>query len=124
MFIRYFDYLHNCFYDYASQWPFLRDEMGDFHIGIFNIQKYNVGGHFKNPHTERSGFISHYRYFAFMTYLNDVEDGGETVFPHFDVKIKPKKGRTLIWPSDWTHMHYGDIVGSEKYIITGWIERH
>ena len=37
--------------------------------------------------------------------------------------IKPEKGRTLIWPAEWTHAHCGEIVESnKKYIITGWFE--
>ena len=26
----------------------------------------------------------------------------------------------LIWPADFTHSHFGDIVEDEKYIMTGW----
>ena len=124
-FSNYFKHLHTCFFDYCSRWPYLRDGLKDFHVGIFNIQKYSSGGHFINPHAERNIMATQHRFFAFMTYLNDVTDGGETVFPHFDLKVKPKKGHTLIWPSDWTHVHYGDLVSStDKYIITGWIEKH
>ena len=55
-----------------------------------------------------------------MTYLNNVDDGGETYFNHFDLKIKPEIGKTLIWPADWTHIHSGEILNSGvKYIITG-----
>ena len=57
-----------------------------------------------------------------MTYLNDVEEGVETLFNHFNIKIKPKRGKTLIWPAEWTHSHTGDILNSDKkYIITGWM---
>ena len=57
-----------------------------------------------------------------MTYLNDVDDGGTTDFHYYDIKIKPEKGKTLIWPSEWTHAHSGSVLKSgEKYIITGWI---
>ena len=92
-------------------------------MGAFNIQKYEKGGHFMGVHAERMGVFNMDRVFAWMTYLNDVEEGGSTFFPHFDVRIKPEKGRTLIWPSEWTHAHCGEIVESnEKYIITGWFE--
>tara|TARA_Y100001970_G_scaffold55907_1_gene70832 strand:- start:6396 stop:7601 length:1206 start_codon:yes stop_codon:yes gene_type:complete len=92
-------------------------------MGAFNIQKYEKGGHFMGVHSERMGVFNMDRVFAWMTYLNDVEEGGSTFFPHFDVRIKPEKGRTLIWPSEWTHAHCGEIVESnEKYIITGWFE--
>jgi len=61
------------------------------------------------------------RHLVFMTYLNDVKLGGETEFYHQNVKIKPKKGLTLIWPADWTHTHRGLPSPTEtKYIISGW----
>ena len=57
---------------------------------------------------------------VFMTYLNDVLDGG-TEFKYQKLITKAKKGLTLIWPSDFTHTHKGQISNtSEKYIITGW----
>ena len=35
---------------------------------------------------------------AWMVYLNDVEEGGETEFLYQQLKIKPSKGRVVIWP--------------------------
>jgi prolyl 4-hydroxylase len=32
-------------------------------------------------------------------YLNDVEAGGATDFPHLGITVAPKRGRVLIWPS-------------------------
>ena len=56
-----------------------------------------------------------------MTYLNDVSDGGETAFLYQNVKVKPEKGLTLIWPAEWTHTHKGMVSMTQtKYIITGW----
>ena len=58
---------------------------------------------------------------AFMTYLNTVNKDGETEWFHQKIKIKPEKGLTLIWPSDWTHVHRGIVAKEEtKYIATGW----
>ena len=38
------------------------------------------------------------------------------------LKIKPQKGKTLIWPAEWTHAHSGEVLNSGvKYIITGWM---
>lgn len=39
---------------------------------------------------------------SFLTrflYLSDVDEGGETSFPHLNIAVKPKKGRALLWPS-------------------------
>ena len=85
-----------------------------------NLQKYPVGGGFKLYHFERMSRLSVKRYLVFMTYLNDVDDGG-TEFLYQKLKTPAKKGLTLIWPSEWTHTHRGIISNSkEKIIITGW----
>lgn len=88
-----------------------------------NIQYYKPGGGFKQWHTERteSHFPSVTRHLVFMTYLNDVTDQGETEFFYQKIKVKPQKGLTLIWPSDWTYTHRGiPSPTEEKFIITGW----
>ena len=118
----YIEELHKCFVDYQTQWPFLKGLINDVDIGSFNVQKYSKGDHFSKIHTERSGLTTLHRVFAWMTYLNDVEDGGRTNFTHYDMKIKPEIGKTLIWPAEWTHAHSGEILNSgKKYIITGWM---
>jgi hypothetical protein len=88
-----------------------------------NIQKYMPGGAYHQWHTERgaSNAPANNRHIVFMTYLNDVSDGGETEFFHQQVKVKPQKGLTLYWPSDWTYTHRGvPSITEEKFIITGW----
>ena len=115
--------LYKCFADYRVQWPFLKNFVTDVDIGSFNIQKYCPGDHFASTHTERSGLDSLHRVFAWMTYLNDVEDGGKTDFKHYDIKVKPEIGKTLIWPAEWTHAHTGEVLNSGvKYVITGWMD--
>ena len=114
--------LHNCYLDYQEQWPFLKDKINTVDIPTFNIQRYNPGDHFSHIHTERSSLNSLHRVFAWMTYLNDVDDSGKTHFTHYDLKIKPEIGKTLIWPAEWTHAHRGEILNNGvKYIITGWM---
>ena len=63
-----------------------------------------------------------HRLFAWMTYLNDVDDGGQTCFSHYGIKINPETGKTLIWPAEWTYAHTGEILKSgTKCIVTGWL---
>ena len=122
IFKKYFEQLHKCYLDYLNQWPNLEKMIKDLDIGQFNIQKYNPGGHFAGVHSERTSIKTVHRVFAWMTYLNDVNDGGSTNFAHFNIDIKPEIGKTMIWPAEWTHAHSGKIVNSEeKYIITGWM---
>lgn len=124
VFPKYFEKLHECYQDYLAQWPFLRMIAEEVHVGAFNIQRYERGQHFQKVHTERSDTSSLHRLFAWMTYLNDVceEDGGATVFTHYDLTIQPIKGLTLLWPAEWTHAHKGSMLrANSKYIVTGWM---
>ena len=87
-----------------------------------NIQRYLPTQGYHVFHFERGdGLSTSARHLTFMTYLNTVKDRGETEFYHQKFKAKPKKGLTLIWPSDWTCTHRGIPSPTEtKYIVTGW----
>jgi hypothetical protein len=89
----------------------------------FNIQYYKPSEAFYSWHFERasSKHPTCNRHLVWMTYLNDVENDGETEFYYQQLKIKPEKGKTVIFPADWTHTHRGiPSKKDEKYIITGW----
>ena len=121
----YFEHLNKCYLDYREQFTFLKTFANKINIGPFNIQKYQPGGHFAKVHSERTHITCLHRLFAWMTYLNDVkeDDGGTTDFDYYKLKVQPQRGKTLIWPAEWTHAHSGSILkGGEKYIITGWID--
>ena len=118
----YIEHLNVCYLDYLAQWGFLKRFLQKVYIGPFNIQKYDEGGHFGALHSERTSLVHLHRMLVWMTYLNDVPDSGETEFPMFGLKVKPEKGKTLIWPAEWTHAHLGSVVKKgNKYIITGWM---
>ena len=90
-------------------------------IENINIQHYAPGQGFKAWHCERPSVNQAARHLVFMTYLNDVTDGGETEFFYQEMKVRPEKGLTLIWPADWTFTHRGiPSLTQEKYIVTGW----
>jgi hypothetical protein len=68
------------------------------------------------------GFDLEPRAFVFSIYLNDVEEGGETEFLHFSKRVKPKKGRIVIWPAGFPYVHRGNPpLSGEKYILTSWM---
>ena len=85
------------------------------------IQHYEPGEGFTSWHCERASHQTHQRALVFMTYLNDVEDGGETQWLYQGRQFKPKKGLTAIWPTDFTHTHRGVVSPTQrKTIATGW----
>jgi prolyl 4-hydroxylase len=100
-------------------------------------QRYEIGQQF-SPHTDwfppGSAIGDHERQFggqrAFtaMAYLNPVESGGETDFPHLGIAIKPQPGTLLVWnnadedglPNPWT-VHAGNpVTRGVKYVVTKW----
>ena len=87
-----------------------------------NIQHYKPTEGYRTFHSERTSKpYDMMRYLVFQTYLNTVEDAGETEFFYQQYKCKAVKGKTLIWPVDWTHTHRGIVSPTEdKYLITGW----
>tara|TARA_R100001129_G_scaffold101382_1_gene69386 strand:+ start:331 stop:933 length:603 start_codon:yes stop_codon:yes gene_type:complete len=119
---KYKDELQKCLEKYQEKFPEVANQLEKFNIAPsgYNIQHYPVGGGFGKWHCERTGLIESNRILVFMTYLNDVPDGG-TFFKYQNLKLPAKKGLTIIWPVDWTHTHKGEISNKhEKCIITGW----
>ena len=89
----------------------------------FIIQKYKPSQAFYGWHCEKGSVHTAIRHLVFMTYLNSVKKGGETEWYYQKLKVKPKKGLTVIWPSEWTFTHKGHTtINENKYIITGWYE--
>ena len=125
--LNYFSCLEKILYSYLQNYEYCNSTSSKFSIlENVNIQMYPPGGGYKNFHFERDGSLnSMNRHLTFMTYLNNVDDEGETEFFYQKIKVKPRKGLTLIWPVDWTHTHRGiPSPTQEKYIITGWYSFH
>lgn len=86
------------------------------------IQKTQPGEGYHVWHCEHSSSNST-RVLAWMLYLNDIEEGGETEFLHQKLRYPPKKGDFLVWPAHYTHIHRGNPPISEtKYVVTGWYQ--
>jgi len=70
-------------------------------------------------HTDATTLERSKRFFAFFWYLNDVEQGGETEFPDLGIKIKPKKGRIVMFPPFWMYPHIGHPpISNDKYLLS------
>lgn len=62
------------------------------------------------------------RVLVYSIYLNTVEEGGETEFLYQSQRVKPIKGRIVIWPAGFPYVHRGNPpLSGEKYILTSWI---
>ena len=86
------------------------------------IQWYKPGEGYHKWHIDGAQMSACDRAMVYMTYLNDVTEGGGTMFYHQKVTTKAVKGKTLIFPAAYTHLHKGEISKTQhKYILTGWI---
>lgn len=95
----------------------------DFQQAYMNIQRTSKSQGYHVWHYENGSFGNNRRMFATMLYLNDVEEGGETEFLYQSLRVKPERGKFLIWPAQWTHTHRGNPpLSGDKYIVTSWIE--
>ena len=107
---------------YMQDFYFIKDLEADCMNGCTLLQKTEIGGGYHKFHTENAGYGNSSRMLAWMIYLNDVQDGGETEFPMQRQRIKPKANMGLIWPGGVTHFHRGlPPYSNEKFILTGWL---
>ena len=88
----------------------------------YNLQKYFPGQSYSGEHMENGkDSTTSKRLLAWMFYLNNIYDGGQTYWPQQNFKKNAREGDLCIWPSSWTHSHYGIVSKKEtKYIVTGW----
>jgi len=121
-FLTYKKHLYNVLQNYIKKYSHIETNTPFALRERYNLQKYPIGGGFKIWHFENNfgSNLNWHRVLVFMTFLNDVEDGG-TMFKYQNLTIPAKKGLTLIWPAFFTHTHKGQISKTkEKYIATGW----
>lgn len=99
--------------DYASHW-----QVSFSDIEPFSVQRYEIG--------QQYGFHSddgpqHHRVISGLVYLNTVDEGGETYFPEFDLKIKPQQGTLVVFPSNFIYRHAAlPPISGEKYAAAYW----
>jgi len=93
-----------------------------FYHEAYQMLKYDVGTEYKQ-HCD-SG-LSTRREVSAIVYLNDDYEGGELEFPHFNVKIKPKSGMLLLFPSNYAYAHIAHPISKgTKYALVTWIRDH
>jgi prolyl 4-hydroxylase len=84
-----------------------------------------------NPANQASLARSGQRVSTLVTYLNDVEGGGETVFPKIGVSVSPQRGNAVYFEYcnslgqvDPDSLHTANPVTSgEKWVVTKWMRQ-
>jgi hypothetical protein len=87
----------------------------------FRIKRYNTDGNDAfDTHVDVSDYATARRFLSFMWYLNDVDEGGETIFN--ELTIKPKTGAMIIFPPLWMYPHKGVApISNTKYIMSTYL---
>ena len=106
------NYIKDVKIDDTKQWP----ERFGFEQVRFKKYEPNGEDEFKT-HVDVTNYNSARRFLVFFMYLND-NIGGETIFPDFDISIKPETGKVLMFPPLWPFRHAGKKpINQPKYII-------
>jgi len=103
---------------------------------FMQIVRYGEGQFYREHHDQNSASWSPQgvRVFTFFMYLNNVPEGGETAFRQLGLKVKPRKGSAILWPSvrdsalDQTeHGTYHEampVIEGVKYGANVWLHMH
>ena len=115
----YMDFVTDCYSDYWEHFK-LPPPIG---IRVLpQIQYYKPGEGYYFPHIDAESAVMS-RVLVYITYLNDVPDGGTIMVNNDGFTIHAEKGKTVVFPATFTHKHVGEISQThEKYICTGWVE--
>lgn len=113
---------NECYPIYLERYGTLKD--AEKHgIVTYKVQRTLPSQGYHVWHCENLSRTFSTRIAAYILYLNDVEEGGETEFLYLGKRIKPVKGRLIIFPAGYTHTHRGNPpLSGQKNILTGWVE--
>ncbi len=115
----YFKFLMECFKCYVKRYSI--EFGGTLHNDGFKIHKVRKSEGYHLWHYEKQHPSQMNRAIVYLTYLEVPTKGGETEFLHQSLRVEPIVGRTLIWPTGFTHVHRGNPpLDGEKMYITGW----
>ncbi|BCU95871.1 MAG: hypothetical protein CM15mV10_2600 [uncultured marine virus] len=65
--------------------------------------------------------VTYNRILAFILYLNDVEEGGETEFITLNRLVKPETGKVLCFPCNFMFPHKGNILFQTTVHVTAFV---
>ena len=111
--------LSNMLSQYKEKFPLINSGMGEWYVSSScQFAKFEPDNYYNHIHCEHGKTVPN-RIFAWMMYLNDAKSGTE--FMNYPT-LRAKRGRCVVWPAGWTHVHRGVTPNKGlKYIITGWV---
>lgn len=105
--------------EFRETFPYFK---GPFKDMGYQVQRYRAGEYY-HWHIDGGSHQFSQRQLVAIWYLNDVPGpGGETEFLYQDVKIRPERGKLVLFPPFWTHEHRAvELRQGVKYIATTWV---
>ena len=102
--------------DSIKQWP------EKFGFEQIRFKKYEDNGKDEfRQHVDVTDYNSARRFLVIFLYLND-NDGGETPFADYDIRVKPQAGKALLFPPLWTYQHTGEKPkNNPKYFVGSYL---
>lgn len=104
------------------------DYRDDFELDLradesYRVLRYGKGGEYK-AHQDHGP--NNERVLSLVCFLNDDFSGGELIFPHFDLEVKPKAGSCVVFPSNFPYLHIAQPAGVDddtvKYSLVTWFK--
>lgn len=104
---------------FPLQTGYLPNELG---LEEFRVKRYTGGTEEQfNDHVDVGDRSSAKRYLAFLFYLNDDFEGGQTIFYPGNV-VEPVKGSVVVFPPMWMFPHRGmPVITGTKYIMSSYL---
>lgn len=110
--------------------PFYDFEIRDSEVP--QLLHYGVGGHYLphidgyaewlNPDGSKVWRKSVDRDLSFVLYLNDDFEGGDFVFPDLNIRVRPKAGMMIAFPSTQHYLHGVEpVTKGTRYAIVTWM---
>ena len=73
-------------------------------------------------HHDNWDIASSTRQLSVVLYLNDVEHGGATHFTELAIRVPPRAGTLLLFPSFYTHLHEAEPpISEDKLCVVTWL---
>ena len=110
--------IDRCFFHYVREYGLDDMPLAPFFLKLHRVPE---GGGYHVFHSEKDSYGTQERILVFHLTLGAPDEGGETEFIFQKKRYPAVPGRLLIWPSQFTHRHRGNLVlRGTKYYCTGW----
>ena len=117
-----FSFVENCLAHYLNEVPCANNFPAFSIQERYNVLKYKPGqGYHAAHHDYMPGNpLAESRHLTCVVFLNTVEEGGELEFTQQSIQVRPVEGRTVIFPSGWTHTHRVLTPSEDRYVLQLW----